>query len=266
MASNLSVQQQFAEKGWLRFSYDADVARWAETALAEGLKASRAPQHAHWWQCVGTWFVGVDALENDAYGRIAGQGLGAGLIQSLRDLFGPLPAFHPAQVSIVKPGYPKPREGETEAAFGYRLRRDAAHVDGLRLDRETGARVCDEYHQFIFGLPLNTASADASPLVLWEGSHRIMGPALAEALEAHAPEDRPTVDIATPYKAARREVFEQCQRLEITAHPGEAYVLHRHLLHGVAPWADTAQAPPEGRVIAYFRPEMAEGLTGWVTF
>jgi len=32
-------------------------------------------------------------------------------------------------------------------------------------------------------------------------------------------------------------------------------LVHRHLVHGVAAWGAQATASPEGRVIAYFRPE-----------
>lgn len=266
MASDPSGSPHFQQRGWLRFPFDTDVARWAEAARSAGTRAAERPEHAHWWQCQNTWFVGVDALENAADGSIAGIGLGEGLLAQLRALFGPLPPFHPAQVSIIKPGYPKPREGETEAGFGYRLKRDAAHVDGLRLNRDTRARVCDEYHQFVLGLPLNKADEGASPMVLWEGSHHIMQRALAEALAPHARDDWPKVDISEPYKAARREVFDTCPRIELTAKPGEAYVIHRHLLHGVAPWGQGALAAPEGRVIAYFRPEMAGGIDSWITF
>jgi hypothetical protein len=39
--------------------------------------------------------------------------------------------------------------------------------------------------------------------------------------------------------------------------PGEATLLHRLTLHGVAPWEPSATAPPEGRIIAYFRPLMS---------
>ena len=35
-----------------------------------------------------------------------------------------------------------------------------------------------------------------------------------------------------------------------------AYIdAHRHLVHGVAPWGEKAKAQPEGRMIAYLRPE-----------
>lgn len=266
MVSDAELQETFVDRGWVRFPYDGELAKWAEAARVAGLNAAQDPQHDVWWQCGGTWFVGVDVLDNDAVGRVGGIGLSAALKHRIGALFGPMLALHKAQVSIIKQGYPKPREGESEAAFGYRLRRDAAHVDGLRLNRDTGARVCDEYHQYILGLPLNDASAEASPMVLWDRSHHIMGAALRTALEKVPDPQRPQTDISEPYKAARREVFETCPRLELAAKPGEAYVIHRHLLHGVAPWGAGASAAPEGRAIAYFRPEMPEGLGRWLTF
>lgn len=60
------------------------------------------------------------------------------------------------------------------------------------------------------------------------------------------------VDVTDTYKTARQEVFDTCERIEIIAGPGQAILLHRHLLHGVAPWADDASG--DMRMIAYFRP------------
>ncbi len=64
------------------------------------------------------------------------------------------------------------------------------------------------------------------------------------------------MDVTEAYHAARREVFETCARVVVHARPGEAYLIHRLALHGVAPWRAGAKAPPEGRMIAYFRPEI----------
>ena len=58
------------------------------------------------------------------------------------------------------------------------------------------------------------------------------------------------------YQAARRAVFATCRRIAVPIQPGEATLLHRHLIHGVAPWEVGAEAPEEGRIIAYFRPEL----------
>jgi hypothetical protein len=118
-----------------------------------------------------------------------------------------------------------------------------------------------EPHAWIVGLPLTTS--DAAPLVVWEGSHRIMQAALQTALAPHPPASWGDVDITAAYQAARAEVFRVCVRREVPGVPGEAVLLHRHLVHGVAPWAEGATAPPEGRVIAYFRPVM-DSVKDWL--
>lgn len=82
-------------------------------------------------------------------------------------------------------------------------------------------------------------------------------------LRTHLPPDPEhwgDTDLTEPYHAARREIFASCPRREIHAKPGEAYTVHRLALHGTAPFATTAHAPPEGRLIAYFRPETADRL------
>lgn len=260
MASDLG---QFAQNGWVKFEFDPEVAKWADAARPAALAAAQDPKHAHWLQCQGTWFVGVDVLPNDTRGHIAGQGLD-GLFDRIQPLVGPMRSLHPAQVSIIYPGYPKPRETESEAAFGYRLKRDAAHVDGLRLEPESKKRVCAEYHAYVLGIPLTLASDDASPMVLWEGSHKAMGDVLRSALSAHPQAQWHDVDISEPYKAARAEVFNSHRRVELAAKPGEAYLLHRHLLHGVAPWGENVSADSAGRAIAYFRPDSGMNIQSWL--
>ena len=75
-------------------------------------------------------------------------------------------------------------------------------------------------------------------------------------------------DVTEVYQAARRQVFEQCRRVVVHAQPGESYVVHRLALHGVAPFdvgAEVAcEAPDEGRMIAYLRPELVD-VSRWVT-
>ena len=58
--------------------------------------------------------------------------LGGTAYEFATHLFGSL-ALHPAQLSVIYPGYPKPRVGESEAAGRYRVKRDAAHLDGLKM-------------------------------------------------------------------------------------------------------------------------------------
>ncbi|WP_170782671.1 hypothetical protein [Ruegeria lacuscaerulensis] len=254
----------FHERGWVKFPYDPVLADWVRHALPQARASVADPAHAQWVDCEGTWFIGVDALDNDAQGRVgqsdvlSGQAMGF-----IVEQYGTLP-LHKGQVSIIYPGYPKPRRGENEAAARYRRNRDAAHVDGLRPTGPDRRRRVDEPHAWILGIPLTDASADASPMVLWEGSHKILRAAFAEALMDHPRDRLHEVDITDIYQTARREVFDTCPRIELTAKPGEAYLLHRHCLHGVAPWPDGANAGPDGRMIAYFRPECAGGVAEWI--
>ncbi|RBI83267.1 hypothetical protein DRV85_16690 [Rhodosalinus halophilus] len=247
-------------RGWARLPADPGTRAWAEAALPAA-RAALADEglRARWLDCEGTWFVGVDALPNDAEGRVAaGPPLPEAVRAALSALYGPVPPLHRAQLSAVFPGYPRPRAEESEAAFRYRLRRDAAHVDGLLPEGPARRRHLREPHLWILGLPLTRADPGASPLAVWEGSHAVMRRAFAAALEGVAPADWGEVDLTETYHAARREVFETCRRVTLPAAPGEALLLHRMTLHGIAPWAAGARAGREGRVTAYFRPLVAD--------
>jgi hypothetical protein len=71
-------------------------------------------------------------------------------------------------------------------------------------------------------------------------------------------------DITDTYVCARREAFETCPRVPVHAEPGQAYLVHRLALHGVAPWGVSPETGP--RVIVYFRPEPAieHGREWWL--
>ncbi len=255
----------FAWRGWARFGVDPAVADWVRHALPLAQAAVQDPALSHWRQCEGTWFVGVDALPNDSRGRVGGsQPLAGEAVDFISRHFGPMPELHRAQVSVVYPGYPRPRDGETDTAFRYRRNRDAAHVDGILAVGPDRVRKILEPHAFILGLPLTSASSDAAPLVVWEGSHAVMRAAFTQALKAADPRDYADIDVTEAYKIARRRVFETCRRVELPAQPGEAILLHRLALHGVAPWAETARAGPDGRMIVYFRPECPGGVVDWL--
>lgn len=236
------------DPGWSVIGPDPAIAAWAEAAhrLAQTTLAARDED----WRSGGTWLVGVDALPNTPQGDVpGGQFPWAALPLSPETL-------HRGQISVVKPGYPRPSPNETDAAFKFRQTRDAAHLDGLILQPD-GTRLMQEPHHWIVGIALNRCSPDASPLVVWEGSHHILRAALTTALAAFAPSDWGHVDLAPAYQAARREVFATCMRRVVPIMPGQATLLHRHTLHGVAPWQSGAKAPADGRIIAYFRPQMA---------
>lgn len=253
-----------AARGWATFPAEPEVAHWAAAAREAARASVNDPdQRAQWLDCEGTWFVGVDALPNDATGDFGAGPLPGAAIEAASGLYGVLP-LHPAQVSVVWPGYPRPRKGEGEGAFRYRQRRDAAHVDGLHAVGPGRRRKLLERHAYILGLPLVDCDAGASPLSLWEGSHEVMRAAFARALDGVDEADWGNVDLTEAYQAARAEVFETCRRITLTAPVGGAYLLHRLTLHGVAPWQAGANAPEEGRMIAYFRPELPPGGRGWL--
>ncbi len=257
---------ELLDKGWALFPAEDSLRHWAQEARRVALERINEPeQQAKWLQCEGTWFVGVDTLPNDEQGAVGQAGpLPGTAFAAARALYGDLP-LHPGQVSVTYPGYPKPRHGESDTAFRYRLKRDAAHVDGLLAVGEARQRMLRERHAYILGLPLTATGPGASPFVVWEGSHKIMQAMFETHLGNHPEHDWPHVDLTEAYQATRRHVFETCKRVEITAQPGEAYIVHRFALHGVAPWHPGANAPPEGRMIAYFRPEFATGTRDWLT-
>ena len=239
--------------GWQRIGPDPAIRAWAEEArlaALEVLAASRDP-----WRAGGTWFVGVDALPNAPDGSINGTAFPWAAL--------PLQptAVHPAQLSVIRPGYPQPSAGESPAAFAYRQTRDAAHLDGLLPIGALKQRMVKEPHAWILGLPLN--DAPAASLSVWDGSHRIMRAALLAALQPHPPETWGEIDLTAAYQTARRTVFATCPRYEVPVRPGEVTLLHRLILHGVAAWRPGDQAPPEGRMIAYLRPELAS-VADWL--
>ena len=256
----------FLRRGWTRFSHDPLLADWAQTARTAGLQALNDPALAHWNQCEGTWFVGVDALPNDAEGRIGSSGPLIGeAVDFLRQLTGRLPEFPRAQLSVVRSGYPKPRQGEGPGAFRYRQRRDAAHVDGILASGPDRGRFVREPHAFILGVPLNSTDPGAAPLVVWEGSQDIMRKGFLSALAHHPVDHWADVDVTDAYRAARNAVFSSCPRRVLHAAPGEAFLLHPLVLHGISAFDAAASAPPEGRMTAYFRPAFDGSLQDWVS-
>jgi hypothetical protein len=210
---------------------------WAEAArgLAEIALDDQALRD-RWLRHDGTWFVGVEALANDPDGSLGGVPLPA-------ELRGIWPGtWHRAQLSAIYPGYPGRDPGESDAAHRFRHTRCGAHVDGLHL--EEGRRVLREPHAFVLGIGLSDVAA--SPLVIWEGSQEIIRAALA-GTEADS-------DVTEAYKAARADVFARCAKVEVPVRRGEAVLVNRLSVHGIAPWAGAGRDP---RLMAYFRPIFA---------
>ena len=252
----------FGAAGWTKFSFDPALADWAAYSDKIAQKAEEDPANADWLRSGGTWFVGVNALPNDKAGRLpGGPALTGAAVEAARAISGaPLDR---AQASVCYPGYPRKGAEESDSAFRYRRDRDAAHVDGLHRIMPGRRRKLLERHAYILGVPLNDAPEGAAPFVVWEGSHEIMRAAFMRRFDGAAPEAWAEEDVTQAYQEARRQAFETCPRIVLHAKPGEAYLVHRLALHGVAPWG----AGEGRRAIAYFRPELAAGPASadWLT-
>ncbi len=198
----------------------------------------------------GTWFVGVDALPNGPDGTLDGVSF-AGPWEA--DLPAPLP-LHPAQVSIIYPGYPGKDANQSEANHQFRIKHFAAHMDGLLPEGSPPRRYAREFHAYVLGIHIN--GCPAAPTVYWPGSHRILRQALGAALKGGA-----ETDVTEVYKAARARCLDQITPIEITAPQGAAFLMHPFLLHGTAPWQGYSH---QSRITAFFRPQY-ERLTEWVS-
>ncbi|MCU0827375.1 MAG: hypothetical protein MUE52_08190 [Tabrizicola sp.] len=242
------------EPGWQKVGPHPAIRAWADAARQAALDVLAITSEP--WRCGATWFVGVDALPNGQDGAIGGAPFPWEALP-----LAPKP-LHKAQLSVIRSGYPQPSPEETPAAFAFRRDRDAAHLDGLLPIGQDKRRMVKEPHAWILGLPLNDTTA--SPLSVWEGSHHILRAALLAVLTPHPPETWGDIDITDAYQAARKQVFATCRRIELPARPGEATLLHRLTLHGVAPWKPQDMAPPEGRMIAYLRPQITT-VQEWLT-
>ena len=251
------MTHDFFTKGWHQFGYDQQLAEWVAHALPHARATTTDPEQAQWHRYGNTWFAGVNALSNDTHGAVGNSGpLRGNAVNFIYQQLG-LTDFNwdKAQVSICYPGYPQPMEGQSEAMFRFRRDRDAAHVDGLLPEGTDRRRHLREYHLFILGIPMVEFRAEASPFVVWEGSHEIIRTALRSHFGDLPPDQWGEQDITDIYQQTRKDIFDSCKRVEVHAKPGEAYIAHRLVVHGMAPWRETANAGPDGRMICYFRPE-----------
>ena len=250
-----TIAESFMHNGWVIFEHDEQLENWASQTLPMARQAISAPENQQWLRHGNTWFAGVNVLNNDHTGKVPNginlQGNAATFIQETI-IKAPL-NLDRGQLSICYPGYPKQSRHESDAAHGYRLRRDAAHVDGL-LKEADGERYCREYHDYILAIPMVDFSSDAAPFVVWNGSHKLVQSAFQEHLNKLPPDQWANTAITQCYKNSRNKIFTECERVEIALKPGEALVGHRLLLHGTAPWQESANAGKDGRLICFFRP------------
>ncbi|MEO1774423.1 MAG: hypothetical protein AAFS07_05670 [Pseudomonadota bacterium] len=268
-ATQAASLDAFLRDGFLPFDRDPRLAAWVTALRPHARRLAQDPALvAQWLRCGGSWFAGVGALGNTPDGALPAARvppLACDTLDFAREALGfgagPLDL---AQLSIPYAGYPAaPAEGESEAAFRFRRDRDAAHVDGLERDAARRRRL-GEAHAFILGIPLEETPQGAAPMVVWQGSHHLIRAALQARLAGIAPADWPAEDITEAYQAARRAVFERCPRVVLQAQPGEAYLVHRLAVHGVAPWPQAVPATQLGRPVVYFRPEVARDFERWL--
>ena len=174
-----------ARRGWVALPHDPKIAAWAAAAHAAACVVTADPaQQQRWLHHGATWFVGVDALPNGPDGGIGGVAL-AGDWRGLVRMPGQL---HPAQVSVIHPGYPGRDPADTDAAHRFRRDRDAAHLDGLLAEGADKRRHLREPHAFVLGLALTATSAGASPLVVWEASPAIIRAAFVAVYAGSSPD------------------------------------------------------------------------------
>lgn len=249
--------RNFFDRGWCGFDFDPQLHSWVQAALESARATLSDPRQAKWLRYQDTWFAGVNALPNDARGAVGASGELRGRALDfiaeelgLRDF-----AWDAAQVSVCYPGYPLAMAGESPGQTRYRRECDAAHVDGLLPEGPGRRRHLREYHGFILGIPMVEFDAEASPFVVWEGSHEIVRAVFARRFAGLAPEFWGEQDITDAYHAARKQAFAECERVKLHARPGEAFIAHRLVLHGMAPWREGAIAGDDGRMICYFRPD-----------
>jgi hypothetical protein len=259
--NNLTQKKaEFFAQGWCQFESDPDLLKWIEFALPAAQSVVSEPDNAKWLRCGETWFAGVNILPNASNGSVGfGPALGGDAVNFIaRALDLSKFAWDKAQVSICYPGYPQRMLIEKEAAFKFRHDRDAAHVDGLLPEGLNRRRFLREWHGFVLAIPLLDYDKDASPFVIWEGSHELVRSAFESLFQNCRPKDWPSVDVTEVYHDIRREIFETCRRVEVVAKPGEAYLVHRLALHGVAPWKAAQDSTCQQRMICYFRPETGD--------
>lgn len=241
-------------EGCLRFEATPQTRAWAEVVKRRALEIAADPENRDVnLRHGGTWYVGVDALDNEETGTVSDTLL-RGPWEASLPVHGPL---HRAQLSIIYPGYPKRDPDQSEANHQYRINRCAAHVDGLLPIGPERRRFPQEFHAYVLGIQIN--SCDAAPTVWWKGSQEIIGVALREAIGERDPRE---VDVTEAYHGARKRVFETCEPERLAGPPGSAFLLHRFALHGTAPWNGAVQS--EGRIVAFFRPEYSDPHA-WLT-
>ena len=255
----------YEKNGWISFPYSFALNKWAKKV--EEIVSSQIftiPEGDKDLRCGGTWFPGVNFLNNKRNGDVDGvffpEELKSFIVEN-EPAFDAV--FDKAQISICYTGYHKKMKAESSKAFKFRTDRFSAHIDGILPLGQGRRRFLKEYHSFILGIPINSTSNKASPCVIWEGSHAIVRDAFKKYKEIQNIDTWDTHDITDFYNKLRSEIFNQCIAKTIWVPVGHAYLIHRLSFHGILPWKDNTKRK-SGRMIAYFRPDLFQGQINWL--
>ena len=254
----------FENRGWAVFDPEPAVDAWCAAARMRADAVMRDPRRARENLRHGrTWFVGVDVMGCDPFGtvpggpKLGGAGVDFAAAQMSDNWSGD---WGRGQLSVAYPGYPRRDPQESVANHRFRALRDGAHLDGLLPIGPARRRKFVEPHGVIVGIALDDSRAGRSPLVVWEGSHLRLRAMMRAALRDVPEPQMSDIDLTEVYAATRKACFAECPRVELGVEPGQVIVLHRALLHGIAPWHSPTPRP---RRAVYFRPELPT-LTDWL--
>ena len=131
-------------------------------------------------------------------------------------------------------------------------------MDGILPIGYSKRRYAKEYHAFILGIPLVNFNEFAAPVVVWEGSHRIIRTFLSRVLTKNTVKLWDNLDITEIYQEARKEVLSKCKKRIINVPLGGSYILHRLAVHGIMPWEKKGKSENNSRMVAYFRPVLKD--------
>ena len=256
----------YSTRGWVALPFSDDLFSWVNGVKASvNQKLQLMCEEEKDVRCGGTWFPGVNFLDNDPHGNIDGSIFPSDLTDLKKKLEPAFSGFYDrAQISICYPGYPKKMDDETVSAFNYRKNRFAAHLDGLLPIGQHRRRFLMEHHAFIYGIPINLTGEGSSPCVVWEGSHKVVQNEFKSFLtfrKIHSLQDQ---DVTEFYSSIRKKIFASCRMKKIWLPVGQSYLIHRLTLHGILPWVRDAKNTNVNRTVAYFRPHLIGGHETWL--
>ena len=251
------LPQDLAQQGWHCLPQLPALLHWSEAHLQAAHACMKDPSNKHWWRYQSTWFAGVNVLANNATGAAGAKpSLPEELLSALTGYCqADTQALDQGQISAIYPGYPQADTLQSEQAHYFRQRHYAAHLDGLVPQGTGRRRFLTEQHSFILGISLTDHPANAAPLMVWPGSHQRIQAWLQTTLGTESSTKWANIDLTDEYQQIRRQILEDTEPQALYLAKGEAYVLHRHLLHGMGLWPKSIEDPRhQGRIITYFRP------------